>query len=80
MTESEGVHTGGEFKGTRDFDVDPAVDPSGETTMLAHLKISEGGGSLTPRVYFYDDTGGTTKKVHVGFVGPHHLVPNKSKN
>lgn len=27
-----------------------------------------------------DDTGGSTKKVHVGFVGPHHLVPNQSKN
>lgn len=80
MTESESVQTGGKFKGTRDFKVDPAVDPSGETTMLAHLKISEGGGSLAPRVYFYDDTGGATKKVHVGFVGPHYLVPNQSKN
>jgi len=42
--------------------------------MLARLNISEGGGSLAPRVYFCDDTGGATRKVHVGFVGPHHLV------
>ncbi|MCT2183301.1 hypothetical protein M3G00_10190 [Brevibacterium casei] len=80
MTESEGVQTGGKFKGTRNFKVDPAVDPSGEVTMLAHLKISEGGGRLAPRVYFYDDTSGATKKIHVGLVGPHYLVPNKSTN
>lgn len=80
MTESEGVQTGGKFKGTRNFLVDPQVDPSGVVTMLAHLKISEGGGNLAPRVYFYDDTNGSTKKVHIGFVGPHYLVPNKSSN
>lgn len=80
MTESEGVQTGGKFKGTRVFKVDSAVHPSGEITMLAHLKISEGGGNLAPRVYFYDDTSGPTKKVHVGLVGPHYLVPNKSTN
>lgn len=80
MTESEGVQTGGRFRGTRVFKVDPAVDSSCEITMLAHLKISEGGGNLAPRVYFYDDTSGTTKKVHVGLVGPHYLVPNKSTN
>ncbi|WEG08627.1 hypothetical protein PU630_15485 [Microbacterium horticulturae] len=80
MTESEGVQTGGKFKGTRVFKVDAAVDTSGEITMLAHLKISEGGGNLAPRVYFYDDTSGPTGKVHVGLVGPHHLVPNKSTN
>lgn len=48
--------------------------------MLAHLKISEGGGSLAPRVYFHDDTGGATGKMHIGLVGPHYLVPNKSTN
>ena len=58
-----------------DLDVYP-----GEITMLVHLKISEGGGNLAPRVYFYDDTNGPTKKVHVGLVGPHYLVPNKSTN
>ncbi|WP_337321786.1 hypothetical protein [Microbacterium istanbulense] len=80
MTESEGVQNGGKFKGTRVFKVDTAVHSSGEVTMLAHLKISEGGGNLAPRVYFYDDTSGPTKKVHVGLVGPHYLVPNKSTN
>lgn len=33
-----------------------------------------------PRVYFHDGTTGPTKKVHIGLVGPHYLVPNKSTN
>lgn len=44
--------------------------------MESHLKISEGGGNLAPRVYFFDDTDGPTRMVHIGFVGPHDLVPN----
>lgn len=80
MTESETVQNSDKLSRTRVFEVDPDVDPSGEITMLAHLKISEGGGNLAPRVYFYDDTSGSTKKVHVGLVGPHYLVPNKSTN
>ncbi|MGC5629535.1 hypothetical protein ACPYO6_14980 [Georgenia sp. Z1344] len=80
MTESETVQNNERLSKARVFGVDPNIDPSGETTMLAHLKISEGGGSLAPRVYFYDDTNGPTKKVHVGLVGPHYLVPNKSTN
>lgn len=80
MSESETVQNSDRLSRTRVFEVDPDVDPSGEITMLAHLKISEGGGNLAPRVYFYDDTNGPTKKVHVGLVGPHYLVPNKSTN
>ena len=81
MSEGDTVQTG-KYASTRVFEVDPNVEgsKSGEITMLAHLKIAEGGGSLAPRVYFYDDTGGKTKKVHVGLVGPHYLVPNKSTN
>ncbi|KJR05985.1 hypothetical protein UG54_15025 [Gordonia sihwensis] len=80
MSEGEYVQTSEKLSRTRIFDVDAAVDSSGKMTMLAHLKISEGGGNHIPRVYFHDDTGGSTKKVHVGFVGPHYLVPNKSTN
>ncbi len=80
MTESETVQNNDRYRRTRVFQIDPAVSPSGELLMLAHLKISEGGGNLAPRVYFHDDTGGTTKRIHVGLVGPHHLVPNKSTN
>ncbi|MGW5339839.1 hypothetical protein ACWEQD_15660 [Rhodococcus pyridinivorans] len=80
MTEGEGVQTRKKLSRTRVFDVDPAVDPTGRLTMLAHLKVAEGGGNIVPRIYFHDDTGGKTRKVHVGFVGPHYLVPNKSAN
>lgn len=78
MTESDYVQNS--LGRTRVFKIDPRVTESGEIKMLAHLKISEGGGPLAPRVYFYDDTNGPTKMVHVGLVGPHYLVPNKSTN
>jgi len=64
------------FTRARTFPVDSAVSPSGRQYMEAHLKVSEGGGDLAPRVYFHDDTAGPTGKVHVGFVGPHYLVHN----
>jgi hypothetical protein len=80
MTESETVRNNDKLSRSRVFTVDTDVDETGEMTMLAHLKISEGGGNLAPRVYFHDDSAGTTKKVHVGLVGPHYLVPNKSTN
>jgi hypothetical protein len=76
MKESEGVQNNQRLRDKRSFSVDPAVDPRGQVVMWAHMKISEGGGDLAPRIYFHDDTAGTTKKVHVGFVGPHRLVPN----
>lgn len=80
MSEGETVQNSEKLRRTRVFAIDPAVHESGEVTMLAHLKISEGGGSLAPRVYFYDDTGGPTRKIHIGLIGPHYLVPNKSTN
>jgi len=80
MTESDAVQNSEKLKRTRVFVVAPEVDPSEEILMFAHLKISEGGGPLAPRVYFHDDTGGPTGKIHIGLVGPHSLVPNKSTN
>lgn len=80
LSESDTVQNRDRYNRTRIFEVDEAVDSSREIMMFAHLKIAEGGGRLAPRVYFYDDTGGSTGKVHVGFVGPHYLVPNKSTN
>lgn len=80
MSESESVQNSDKLSRTRRFKVDSAVSGSGEIMMLAHMKISEGGGNLAPRIYFYDDTSGSTGKVHVGLIGPHYLVPNKSTN
>lgn len=80
MSESETVQNSDKLSKKRVFDVDKRVDNSGKIKMLAHLKIAEGGGDLAPRIYFYDDTRGKTQKVHIGLVGPHYLVPNKSTN
>jgi hypothetical protein len=72
MYESESVLN--EYRGDRVFAVDTAVDPSGEIEMLAHCKIAESGGRLTPRLYFHDDVHGATGKIHVGFIGAHAHV------
>lgn len=76
MRESETVANNAKFVLARTFPIDTAVSADGTKYMEAHLKISEGGGDLAPRVYFHDDTAGVTGKVHVGFVGPHYMVPN----
>ena len=68
------------FEQDRMFEVDRRVEPSGEVVMEAHLKVSTGGGSLAPRIYFIDDTKGATGKVHIGFIGPHKYVRNGSTN
>jgi hypothetical protein len=78
MSESESTMNA--FGSTRNFPVSTKVDPSGRIVMQAHIKVAEGGGDNIPRIYFYDDTDGTTGKVHVGFIGPHHLVPNRSRS
>jgi hypothetical protein len=80
MKESEGVLANPDLRGARRLPVDSAVDPSERVEMFAHLKIAEGGGPLAPRIYFYDDTAGSTRKVHVGFVGPHEHMPNLGTN
>lgn len=80
MTESESVLNSAKLRRRRLLPVSTAVSSSGSIEMLAHIKVAEGGGNLTPRIYFHDDTGGVTKKMHVGFVGPHYLMPNKSTN
>ena len=78
MVESESVRQDNKLRKARELPVDPQVDRSGRIFMEAHLKVSEGGGPLAPRIYFYDDTGGDTGKLHIGFFGPHDHMPNKS--
>lgn len=77
MSESEEVMRRPEFMKLREFPIDPAVsltgrnksDREGFAHMWAHMKLTHGGGAL--RLHFYDDTRGKTKKVHVGYIGPH---------
>lgn len=80
MRESESVETGKRLREQRRLPVDERVDPTGRVHMWAHLKISEGGGEMAPRVYFHDDTRGPTGKVHVGFIGPHRYMENTKTN
>lgn len=76
MTESESLLNNAAQRAARMLPVDPTVSASGQIEMLAHLKIAEGGGSNIPRVYFYDDTKGSTGRIHVGFFGPHRHMEN----
>ncbi|WP_420623164.1 hypothetical protein [Candidatus Poriferisodalis sp.] len=82
MVESDSVRNTPRFRDPRVRPVDERVRPEGQMFMEAHLKVAEGGGMLAPRIYFHDDTGhnSDTRMVHVGFFGPHDLVPNKSAN
>lgn len=80
MTESDSVLNNAKARRARTLPVSKNISPDGQVEMLAHMKIAEGGGGLAPRVYFYDDTNGRTGKMHVGFIGPHYIMPNKSTN
>lgn len=66
------------LRDTRVFAVSKQLDPSGLLRMEAHAKIRPQGDGRIPRVYFYDDTKGPTKKMHIGFIGPHSLVPTST--
>lgn len=74
MAESETIRGKPKLRAKRVFVVDERVDPSGRVFMEAHIKIAEGGGQLAPRIYFL--TSPVTKKVHIGYFGPHRNVPN----
>ncbi len=76
LSESATVQNSSKLSAARLLPVSTEVDPSGRVTMWSHLKIATGGGDLAPRVYFYDDTNGPTKMIHIGFIGPHFLMRN----
>ncbi len=73
MRESEEVMRRSELRHLREMPVSARVSDTGCIIMEAHLKLSNGG--LAPRLYFYDGTGRSTGKVHVGYIGPH--LPTK---
>ena len=80
MKESESVRNNQSLMAKRYLPIDKAVDSTGRILMEAHLKPTRGGGMQIPRIYFHDDTKGNTGKVHIGFIGPHDLMPNPSAN
>lgn len=59
------------FRTERTFRVPRDVNPSGRVVMESHVRVDAGGSYPAPRLYFYDDTTGTTGQIHVGYIGPH---------
>lgn len=76
MTESETVLNNDQLRNQRRFPVSSDVQQSGRVHMYSHLKIQAGGGDNIPRLYFHDDTDGSTGRMHIGFIGPHRHVRN----
>ena len=76
MSESRTVMESPALRKLREFKIATEVKSGGRVVMGSRLKIAEGGGQNIPRIYFYDDAKGDTEQVHIGFIGPHRLVPN----
>ena len=81
MKDSDTTASGKTTGAAREFEIDGGVDGGHRKIngayviqMESHLTFS-GSTPNVPRIYFHDDTGGATGKVHVGFIGPHKLVP-----
>ncbi len=81
MKDSDTTASGKATGAAREFEIDGGVDGGHRKIngayviqMESHLTFS-GSTPNVPRIYFHDDTGGATGKVHVGFIGPHKLVP-----
>jgi hypothetical protein len=77
MAESETTDSNERFRELRTFKVDERCAPEQAVYMPAHIKL-EKGGYPSPRIHFFDDTAGSTGKIHVGWIGPHR--DSKSKN
>ena len=74
MKDSETTAAAKSTSKARLFEIDPMVTGDSWMQMEAHLKFGTGTPNA-PRIYFHDDTRGSTGKVHVGFIGPHSKVP-----
>jgi len=68
--ESESTTNSAHLKALRTFTVPATVEPTGKVYMEQHLKIDRGGQSA-PRIHLYDDSGGPSQRIHVGYIGPH---------
>ncbi len=70
LSESETTDNNDHFRSLRTLPINPAVCGDSQIYMPAHIKIDQ-GGNPAPRIHFYDDTSGTTGKIHVGYFGAH---------
>ncbi|MGA0117350.1 MAG: hypothetical protein ACO3JF_03065 [Ilumatobacteraceae bacterium] len=78
MNESDPTQKDPTLRSKRVFEVSTELDVQGLKLMLSHVKIQLRGGPQIPRLFFHDDTKGRTGKIHIGFIGPHYLVPTSS--
>lgn len=69
MDESRSLRRNKRHMRARSFPVDSVLRLDGRLEMTSHIRIDQ--GETSPRLYFYDDTRGTTGKIHVGYIGPH---------
>lgn len=70
LHESELVRTNQRFRELRTLPIAEEAVPDGRIYMESHIRI-ELGGTPCPRIHFYDDTSGATRKIHVGWFGDH---------
>jgi hypothetical protein len=68
--ESEPTTNRPNLKAMRMFGVPATVDPAGKVYMEQHLKVDK-GGALAPRIHLYDDSGGPSQRIYIGYIGPH---------
>ncbi|REF00614.1 hypothetical protein DFJ69_6169 [Thermomonospora umbrina] len=70
MDESDRVQNHPAWAKERMLPVPPVLDPTGVMLMTAHIKL-ESRGSISPRIYFVDNTAGPTGQIIIGFIGRH---------
>jgi len=70
LKESESTMNSPAKRRAREFSVPTTVSSDGSQLMEPHLKVFLVGADV-PRMHFYDDTSGSTKKIIVGYLGKH---------
>lgn len=70
LKESESTMNSLAKRRAREFSVPTTVSSDGSQLMEPHLKVFLVGADV-PRMHFYDDTTGSTKKIIVGYLGKH---------
>ena len=68
--ESESTSNQQHLRSIRTFPVPTSIDPAGKVYMQQHVKVDQGGQSA-PRIHLYDDSGGATQRIYIGYIGPH---------
>ncbi len=70
LHESEKVRNNERFRELRTLPISTKAVVEGQVYMESHIRLQV-GGTPCPRIHFYDDTGGTTGKIHIGWFGDH---------